>query len=223
MISGMEARKYHHGDLKNALIEAGVEILSQEGVAGLSLRRVASRAGVSHNAPYAHFADKGALIAAISTEGYLRLYHLLQVAIEQWQGDPRRQLVEAACAYVEFARSDPDHFKITLSGVVEKEKDYPAFVQASQQTFALVVGLVQDCQAAGVLRPGPADLMAVGVWSTVHGLASLLIEGQISHTVVERQSLREMTIFLLEQLTVNPPPNAPPAARCPTPAHFRPG
>ena len=65
---------YHHGDLKNALIQAGIEILSIEGVKGLSLRRVAKRAGVSHAAPYAHFKDKQALVAAISTEGYKKLF-----------------------------------------------------------------------------------------------------------------------------------------------------
>ena len=63
-------KSYHHGDLKNALIKAGADILSNEGVSALSLRKVARKAGVSHAAPYAHFTDKQALIAAISTEGY---------------------------------------------------------------------------------------------------------------------------------------------------------
>ena len=70
----MAKKQYHHGDLKNALIHAGIAILAKEGVGGLSLRKVAARAGVSHAAPYAHFADKQALIAAISTEGFRLVY-----------------------------------------------------------------------------------------------------------------------------------------------------
>ncbi|HOG48160.1 MAG TPA: TetR-like C-terminal domain-containing protein, partial [Anaerolineae bacterium] len=91
-------------------------------------------------------------------------------------------------------------FKITLSGVVEREQEYPALVAATQRSFALVIELVQVCQAAGVLRPGPADLMAASVWGLVHGLASLILEGQVSHTLLERYSLKEMLVFSLSQI-----------------------
>lgn len=192
---------YHHGDLKNALIRAGVEILAKEGVGALSLRKVARRAGVSHAAPYAHFADKQALVAAISTEGYKKLYRRLSAAAEAWRGDPLRQLVEAAWAYVDFAVADRDHFCITLSGVVEKEQDYPAYVEISKKSFALVVELVDACQAAGILRPGPPDMMAVSVWGLVHGFTSLILEGQVSHALLDRYSLREMLVFSLSQIT----------------------
>ena len=196
----MAERKYHHGDLKNALIEAGAEILSQEGVHGLSLRKVASRAGVSHAAPYAHFADKQALIAAISTEGYRMLYERIEAAVQRFQGQPARQLFEAGWAYIQFALDDPAHFKVTFSGVVEKEKDYPSFVEMSRKSFGLVVQIVEACQAAGVLKAGPSDVLAVSVWSLVHGFASLLIEGQISHTVLDRMKARDLLAFLLNQM-----------------------
>ena len=172
-------KTYHHGDLKNALIEAGVDILSKDGIGGLSLRRVAQQAGVSHTAPYAHFANKQALIAAISTDGYRRLYEAISASAQQYEGDPARQLVEGAWAYVQFALSDAAHFKITLSGVVEKEKDYPAFIEMSQRSFALVMQIVEDCQKAKVLKRGPSDLIAVGVWGLIHGFVSLILEDQI--------------------------------------------
>jgi AcrR family transcriptional regulator len=190
---------YHHGDLKNALIKAGIQVLAKEGVSALSLRKVARKAGVSHAAPYAHFADKQALIAAISTEGYRRLYEQVATAGRQYRGDPLRQLVEGAWAYVEFALDDPAHFRITLSGVVEKEKDYPALVEMTNQSFALVVEIVTACQAAGILKAGPADLMAVSIWSAIHGLVSLILEGQISHTLLEHFTAREMLIYTLSQ------------------------
>jgi len=192
---------YHHGDLKNALVEAGADILSKDGVSGLSLRKVALKAGVSHTAPYAHFADKQALIAAIATDGYRRLYESITVVVQRYETDPTRQLVEGAWAYAQFALNDTDHFKIALSGAVEKEKDYPAFVEMAQQNFALLVKIVETCQAAKILKRGPTDLTAVSVWSLIHGFVSLILEDQISHTVLDRFPLREMLIFTLNQIT----------------------
>ena len=196
------AKTYHHGDLKNALIQAGIEILAQEGVNGLSLRKVARQAGVSHAAPYAHFTDKQALIAAISTEGYHRLYARLQAAVDRCPADPARQWVEIAWAYVQFALQETAYFRVILSGVLEKEKDYPAFVAISKQSYALVVQVVEACQSAGVLRPGPSDLAAVSVWSLVHGFVLLLLEGQISHTVLERWPLPELLVQCLDQVSL---------------------
>ncbi len=198
----MRQKKYHHGDLKNAIIKAGMEILAQQGVDGLSMRKVAKKAGVSYAAPYAHFADKQAIIAAISTEGFQRLYEQVYAAAEAHTADPSQQLIEVAWAYVQFALNEPDYFKITFSGILQQEKDYPDFVAISQKNFGLVVTVVQACQAAGVLRPGPADLMAVSTWSLVHGFVALALDGQISHTVLDRFSLREMLIFTLNQITL---------------------
>lgn len=199
----MSTKKYHHGDLKNALIQVGVKILSKDGIGGLSLRKVAQEAGVSHAAPYAHFADKQALIAAISTEGFRILFEQLSEVREKYQADPRRQLVEAAWVYVQFAQNDPAHFRVTFSSAVEREKEYPALVEMTGKSFGQVVKIVEACQASGVLRSGPVDVMAVSVWSIVHGFASLLIEGQISHTIFERMSVRNMLIFSLGQVTLS--------------------
>jgi len=191
---------YHHGDLKNALIKAGTEILAKKGVGGLSLRKVAQKAGVSHAAPYAHFADKQALIAAISTEGFRQLYEQVITVTELYADDPARQLLEAAWTYVQFAMNDPDQFKIMFSSALEKEKEYPDFVEMSQQNFRQVVAIVASCQEERVLASGPGELTAVTVWGAVHGLIALLLEGQIPHTVLEQFTLRQMLIFTLNQL-----------------------
>jgi AcrR family transcriptional regulator len=197
----MPTKKYHHGDLKNALIKAGVEILSKEGVEGLSLRKVAKRAGVSHSAPYAHFKDRQSLIAAISTEGFRKLYNKLDAVVSVHADDPVEQLVEAAWAYIRFAMDNPDTFKIMFSGVLEKEKDYPSFVEISGQTFERVVEIVQGCQKAGVLPSEPSELVAVSAWSQVHGLISLALEGQIPHRVLDRFDLREILLFTIRQMS----------------------
>jgi AcrR family transcriptional regulator len=193
-------KNYHHGDLKNALIKAGVEILAKDGVGGLSLRKVALKAGVSHSAPYSHFADKQALIAAISTEGFRQLYVRVSAAAEKNKNSPEKQLAEAAWAYVQFAMDDPDRFKVMFSAVLEKEKEYPEFVAESQRNFQLVKMIVEANQAAGVLRSGPSELAALSAWGIVHGFVMLVLEGQIPHTILEKKSPRELVEFQLRQI-----------------------
>ena len=197
-------KTYHHGDLKNALIKAGVDILAKDGVSGLSLRKVASKAGVSHAAPYSHFADKQALIAAISTEGFRQLYERVSAVAEEYKTKPSRQLFEVAWTYVQFALDDRDRFKVMFSGILEKEREYPEFVAEAQRNFQLVKMIVEANQAAGVLRSGPSDLVALSAWGIIHGFVMLLLEGQISHTVLEQMSLRGLVEFQLEQIMLKP-------------------
>jgi AcrR family transcriptional regulator len=197
----MPSKKYHHGDLKNALIKTGGEILSKEGVGGLTLRKVAKRAGVSHSAPYAHFKDRQSLIAAISTEGFRQLYSELDAAVLAHADNPKEQLIESAWAYVQFAMNNTDIFKIMFSGVLEKEKDYPSFVEISGNTFERVVEIVRNCQHAGILPSAPSELVAVSLWSQVHGIISLALEGQITHRVLDRFSLRDILLFAISQMS----------------------
>lgn len=198
----MPSKTYHHGDLKNALIQAGVEILTEEGVSGLSLRKVAQRAGVSHNAPYSHFTDKQSLIAAISTEGFRQLYQQLEAVFSLYPEDPKRQLQEGAWAYVQYALENTNRFKIMFSGALEKEKEYPAFVEISSKTFNRVVRMVRLCQETGILRAAPPAMMAVAVWGQIHGIVSLMLEGQISHTVLDQFEPREIVLFALDQMLI---------------------
>ncbi|MBN1231320.1 MAG: TetR/AcrR family transcriptional regulator [Anaerolineales bacterium] len=196
----MSESNYHHGDLKNALIQAGVEILKKEGISGLSLRMVAKQSGVSHAAPYAHFADKQALIAAISTEGFKQLYDQVDHIRKAQQDSPTTLLVETAWAYVQFAFNEPDRFKLMFSSALEKEKEYPDFVQYSQKNFDLFIEVVNICQKEGVLKEGPPSLSAVSLWASVHGLVMLILEGQISHTVLDQNSLKEILLYTLQQV-----------------------
>lgn len=189
---------YHHGDLKNALIEAGLEVLSEKGEQGLSLRKVAKKVGVSHAAPYAHFADKQALIAAISTKGYEELYNLVLETALKYPNDPVHRLVETAWTYVQYALEKPDQFKITFSGVVETENSYPEYVEVSKKNFSLVVQSVNACQEIGAFKTGDSDLLAIHIWSSVHGFVLLLLEDQISGDLLSRYSTREMLLTHLQ-------------------------
>ncbi|MBL8120182.1 MAG: TetR/AcrR family transcriptional regulator [Anaerolineae bacterium] len=190
---------YHHGDLKNALIQAGIEILSREGMEALSLRQVARRAGVSHTAPYAHFADKQALIAAIAAAGYQKLYEAL-IAAQQPQDDPLARLMGTAHAYLQFALDEPDHFRITFSGVVEAEQDYPDYVEQSKRCFALVVKVVEDCQTGGLFTQADTQLVAVSIWSCIHGFVQLLLAKQLPGSLTAQVSIHDLFNLHLRQV-----------------------
>lgn len=191
---------YHHGDLKNALVSAALAILSEEGIEALSLRKVARRVGVSHAAPYAHFADKHALVAAIASDSLDRLTRTLSEAVERNGADPRAQLSEAAWAYARSAIEGPAGFKVTFSGLLGRGSDYPEYREASRRAFELVVRIAASCQTAGLLAGGPPEVAAVTVWGLVHGVVSLYLEGQISHDLLGRYTLRELIDRGLHQL-----------------------
>lgn len=106
-------------------------------------------------------------------------------------------------AYVDFAMNNTDIFKIMFSGVLEKEKDYPSFVEISRKTFERVVDVVRACQSAGILRSTPPERMAVAVWGQVHGIISLALEGQISHAVLDRFTVQDIVQSGLAQMIVD--------------------
>ena len=196
----MERKKYHHGDLKQALIEAGVKILKEEGIGALTLRSAARAAGVSHSAPYAHFTDKQSLLAAISTRGFLTLQERLIATAGQYANSPGDLIVETAWTYVQFAMAEPALFKMMFSGILEDEHTYPEFMSTVRITYHHLVEVVETCQAAGVLPPGDAEEMAIAVWSLVHGFVSLYLERQIPGQLLDKFQLKELLSHSLKSI-----------------------
>jgi len=202
----MTRENYHHGDLKNALIQAGIEILAEEGVGALSLRKAARKAGVSHAAPYAHFADKQTLIAAIAADGHEKIHARLIAVLERWGDDPLQQLLGAVWAYVQFGLEAPDHYKITFSGAIQDEHSYPEFVETSQRNMQVLKAIVERCRAAGILDTEgiDAELQAISLWGVIHGLVSLIIQRQLPSDLTRRVSPEEMVVATLRQVVRAP-------------------
>ena len=186
----MTFNTYHHGNLKDALITAGLEILSEQGMEGLSLRKVAKKVGVSHTAPYNHFADKQALLAAISTAGHEQLYQTLSSAFEAAQDSSPEIILEIAWAYLQFALDDPGRFKLMFSGVLEVEYDHPRFVEISQKNISLLEEIIVFCQNKGQLLAGQTELLAIRLWSSVHGFTNLMLENQFPPEYLQGQDLK---------------------------------
>ncbi len=198
----MTRTTYHHGDLKNSLIKAGIEILAQEGTGGLSLRRVARKAGVSHAAPYAHFTDKQALLAAIAAEGHRKIHERLTVVLASRSNDPLRLLVGSAWAYVSFGLEFPDYYKVTFSGTLENEHNYPEFMEISQRNIQLLKDIIEQCRSAGILQTEEIDseIQAISLWGQLHGLVSLLIQGQIPGSLLASVQPQDMLLVALRQV-----------------------
>jgi len=171
-------RAYHHGDLRRALLDAALAIVDAEGVGALSMRAIAREAGVSHMAPYHHFADKAALIAAVAEEGFHALAQEMANRIAARGDDPKAALRESGIAYVVFAITRPHLFRVMFGAeVAGMSDDYPGLEEAGLATFAVLQGLVERSQDDGSVRHADSRGIGLTAWSLVHGLAMLIIDG----------------------------------------------
>lgn len=177
------------------LLGAALELVAEKEVRSLSLREVARRAGVSHTAPYRHFADKEALLAALTEEGFQFLGHSLQKAVQQALRDPLKQLEASGEAYVRYAIAHPAHYRVMFGTYGENEQTHPSLVEASRQAFMVLVNVIAEGQSAGVMRPGESKQLAWAAWSLVHGLAMVLIAGQLP--VTESREIDALSGFIV--------------------------
>ncbi len=171
---------YHHGDLRAALIRSAVAIVDQEGIGGLSLRKTARRAGVSHAAPAHHFKDMRGLLAAVAEEGFHKMAAVMTAAQQAVAADdPLLRFKALGMAYIEFALSHVAHFKVMFHLAVADKKAYPGLHTAGERAFNMLVSAVADCQAAGQVAAGDIRTQALFAWSAVHGLSTLAVDDQL--------------------------------------------
>jgi AcrR family transcriptional regulator len=170
------SKPYHHGNLRESLVTAAVQLIAEVGPTGFNLREVARRAGVSHNAPYRHFRDKGKLLAEVAAEGFRELNAaLLEGAASEVT--PIGQLKRAGYAYIAFALRRPEHFA-AMFDAPELGTD-PACRQVGDEAFASLVAVIDLCQIEGQLPPGGTEYRALLAWSLVHGIAKLAVANRL--------------------------------------------
>ena len=167
----MTSRPYHHGDLKAALLAAGIDILEAQGLDGLSLRAIAGRCGVSHSAPKNHFGSLRGLLTAIAAEGFRR--HAQTMCEGLGETATRQQRLAAAMqGYADFAQANPALFQLMFS---KQHCDFadPALLQAANASYAILADISTGLDWAKAGLPDSQTRTQMMLWSLVHGYASL--------------------------------------------------
>ncbi|MDJ0665364.1 MAG: TetR/AcrR family transcriptional regulator [Acidimicrobiia bacterium] len=171
--------KYHHGDLRNALLEAVGEIIQERGIGAVSLREAARRAGVSHSAPAHHFGDKRGMLTAFAGRGFEEFGQRMQVAADEVAEEGfQAQLGAIGIEYLRFAVERRPYFEVMFRSEMHDNTD-PDLKTISHDSFGVLMSVVE---AMGPEELGGAEPMhvAMGAWSTVHGLATLWLDGALS-------------------------------------------
>lgn len=177
-------RRYHHGDLRAAILRAAAELLEKQGVERLSLRQAARRARVSHYAPYRHFPNRRALLAALAADGFGRFRE--ELAAAEREGGLRAR----GEAYVRFALAHPQLFRLMFGSGLALSGDANLREQASR-----AFGGLQQAITAHAGQEAP--YAAIAAWALVHGLSQLLLDQKLARAPGEGQDLQEFVRAVL--------------------------
>ena len=168
--------RYHHGDLPRAMLQEAVRIIQKDGVEALTLRGVGQRLGVSRTALYRHFADKRALLGAVADEGFRMLRAATADAYETGgRGDTGFNAM--GVAYIHFALEHPAHYRIMFGGFVTSPKDAGDRHDPDGDAFQVLVDAIVEQQRRRIVRPDDPRQLALYIWSVVHGIAMLALDG----------------------------------------------
>ncbi len=167
-------------DTKRAVLDASLSLINEQGLAGLSMREAARRAGVSHQAPYHYFSDREAILAALVVEGFQMLRAAMVASAEN---APREQRLAAIGeAYVGFALAHRAHFLVMFRSDVVKAENHADAYNCAESALDVLVGVVSEVTED---EHGEADeALVLGAWSLAHGLATLLLEDKIEAACV---------------------------------------
>jgi len=174
-IMAVARKAYHHGELRESLLEAAEALLEQDGPAGLSLRKVGRQLGVTPGAPYRHFDDKDALLAALATEAFRKL-RAAMLANQEGAADGKERLRRAGVGYLQFASAHPELFRLMFGWM--PARDVPELCEAGDAAFAALEGILKGCDEEGLLSRSVNDAGLL-VWSAVHGAAFLTIDDRL--------------------------------------------
>ena len=168
--------QYHHGNLREALLQAAVELIREGGVEKLSLRGLARKVGVSQTAPYRHFQDKNHLLVEIAKQTFAEMTAATTAPLDP-DCSARENVFRCGKAYLRYAINNPERYKLVFGPSIEQRASYPELIEAGMRSFGVLMDLVKQGIDAGEFIDGCAQMLANGCWSGIHGFASLTIDG----------------------------------------------
>jgi len=187
----MTERPYHHGNLRTALLAQAERTVRERGVQDLSLRQLAREAGVSHGAPRRHFPDRQALLDALAKAGFARLGAELQSAVDAAGENFQARLRATAAAYIRFATRDAALLELMFAG---KHREPPgALHQAADRAFGIMLELIGQGHADGILKPGEPERVGLVLFATIQGIATLVTAG-----IIHAEQLDELVTDAIE-------------------------
>jgi AcrR family transcriptional regulator len=202
-----QERRYHHGDLQRALVDAALALVTEEQDWTFSLREVSRRAGVSHNAPYNHFAEKQDLLMAVAAAGFERLYEHMRAAVSGIAAADRA-LLACGRAYIECGLENPALYRLMFGPALAKWKGGrpPAAFRAGDDAKAVLVEIIARGARSGVFAVSPDDPLDQAkvvffAWSVVHGLTTLLIDDFMEGDLTVDDLVEEIDRSVLKGLT----------------------
>jgi AcrR family transcriptional regulator len=205
-----EARSYHHGDLRRALIDGALGILRVDGLDALTLRAAARAAGVSQTAPYRHFADRTELLAGVAEDGFRRLRNRMAATVGAAPppGSTQRQTLQnLALEYLRFALEHPAEYRLMFGSELGTRApgSLPAtFRDARDSVYGFLRGGIERTQQLGLVRNGDPETMAFTCWALLHGVVMLILDGRATKggTAGAEALVTEATNLLMSGMTV---------------------
>ena len=194
------AGAYHHGNLQTALLEEAADMIAEGGAESVTMRALGLRLGVSRSAAYRHFADKDALLIAVAAAGFGRLAERAQSVDTDSPRPGDERLRRLGHEYVRFALENPAHYRLMYGKEAIGRRDVPELRDAGNALFEQLVDEIQAFQRHEGIEGQDPRAQAYVAWAAVHGLASLLIEGQIMADVDVDALIRRTTQTVLDGL-----------------------
>ena len=183
---------YHHGNLREVLVETGLKVIEKHGVNGLTLREIGLQAGVSRTAAYRHFSGKGELLCAISEAGFALFRRDLETALHAAAPGFFNRFAAMAIAYVRFAMRHRARYGVMFDATLYRSADRAEWREDSARAFSLLEDTIRDGQREGEVRKGDPTLLATVVWSHIHGISTLRLavgpDGELDEGLLAKQS-----------------------------------
>lgn len=196
---------YHYPDLAEALIKETENLLAEGQLDSITLQKLGKRLGVAPSAPYRHFASKSLLFCAVATRACGRFRDSLHAVRIQTELPPQDRLRQMVMTYFSFALENPDRYRLLFREPLVGENQTPALAESRARSFEELLLMLKECQDTKVIGQGDRERQAMFIWSTMHGMSSLLVDKHLQLAEEEDNCLVFLCESIMRGLTVSAP------------------